>query len=196
MKKLFLTAVTVLFILAGCSSDVSSDANAQEIPAEIKERADAFIMTRTSIEYFRSYFKLDEKLSKLDTPYYSLAYRYQIPEKPFVDERVVIIIDTAGNISEKGSLPGIPVCVRDSAFCSFNIDEKGAIKIAEENGIGKGMKLKAEFKWDEKYSAYIWEVLSVEESSEGTHGFRGRGEKILIDPNSGSVLDVSEWFVR
>ncbi len=54
---------------------------------------------------------------------------------------------------------------------------------------------KVEFKWEPKYNQYVWSILSTFEESQGSFGFRGNGEVMLIDPNSGEVLSKDTWRV-
>ena len=73
--------------------------------------------------------------------------------------------------------------------CDFVVDEKIAKQIATENGLAKGIiDWKIDFLWDAKYNKYVWQLLSTIKESKGESGYRGEGEKIIIDPNNASVI--------
>jgi hypothetical protein len=197
MKTLFGLVLMTIVLSAGCGADISSETNAQNIPDEIIIRTNAYLMQRMSIDYFKEYISLDPQNSAADSPYYQVAYRFRIPGKDFVDEPLKIFTDMDGNVLDSMSIAGVPICVRDTALCSFNIDERSAINIAEKSGLkGSQDKLKTDFKWSTEFNRYVWEIRLIKEESQGSHGYRGSGETVVIDPNSGEVLHKGEWFVR
>jgi hypothetical protein len=195
MKKIFFFIITAVFFIsaAGCSSSTGQQ---KSVPEEIKRLADTYITERTGEELFESSFRYDSAKSSADSVYYNLVYRFSIPGKEYIDEEIKIIIDSSGTVINK-PVQGIPECIKDPSQCEFNVSEREAVGIAEDNGLEKGKKgLLAEFVWQPEYSRYVWKVNSVTSESEGTHGYRGSGEVIIINPASGMVLDKSEWFVR
>lgn len=81
--------------------------------------------------------------------------------------------------------------------CDFNITEEKAIKIATDNGLEKGIKpWKTGFIWDPNLKQYTWHILSTSSESKSSEGFRGNGKEIIIDPNSGLVLEMNDWHVN
>jgi hypothetical protein len=185
-------AITIAFT-AGCSSGVGQQ---NSIPEEIKLITDSYIAERTGEEFFNAYIELAGTGISADSQNYNLVYRFNIPGKDYINEEIRIITDMNGDIINI-PVPGIPGCTKDASLCEFNIDEKEAKKIAEDNGLSRGKKgFKTDFTWQPEYERYVWKISSVIDESEGTHGYRGSGEVIIINPASGAVLDKSEWFVR
>jgi hypothetical protein len=195
MKKIFffLSIIVVISVIAGCSSAISQQIR---VPEEVIEGTNQYIIQKTGDEFFNSFIKVDSERSSGDSDYFYVVYKLQDPDKKYIDEEIRIIVDSIGHIVNE-PVPGIPDCINDKASCSFNIDEAEAKKIAADNGLSKGKKgWKSEFTWQPEYSRYVWKISSVEYESEGSHGYRGNGEVIIIDSSSGQVLDKSEWFVR
>jgi hypothetical protein len=186
-----LNILLVIVIMSGCSSSISQQIDA---PEEIRNSADKYISERTGDEFFKSYINLLSAKTGADS-LYTLIYRFHIPGNPYIDEEIRIITDKNGKI-RNAPVTGIPECMTDTASCEFNIDESEAIKIAVDNGLSKGKGWRTDFAWQPEYNRYVWKISSVHYESEGTHGYRGNGEIIIIDPGKGMVLDKSEWYVR
>jgi PBP1b-binding outer membrane lipoprotein LpoB len=194
MKKVmfYLNAAAVIILLSGCSSSISQQ---NSVPEEVYQVTDSFIIEKTGEQFFNSYIKASASESKADSIYYNVIYRFIIAELD-IDKEIVIIVNQSGNIVND-PVPGLPDCRKDTTSCQFNINESEAKKIAEDNGLSKGIKeWMTDFQWQPEYERYIWNISSVLNESEGTHGYRGNGEVILIDPSSGMVLDKSTWFIR
>jgi hypothetical protein len=195
MKRIFFffNIVIVITGIAGCSSGIGQQNN---VPEEVIAGTNEYIIQKTGEAFFNSYIKIDAGKSTGDSNYYNIVYKLQDPGKEYVDEEIKITVDSLGNIVNE-PVPGLPDCINDKTACSFNVDEAEAKKIAADNGLSKGRKgWKTEFTWQPEYSRYVWKITSVEYESEGSHGYRGNGEVIIIDSSSGQVLDKSEWFVR
>jgi hypothetical protein len=119
-----------------------------------------------------------------------------MPDKPYVDSKIKFTVDTTGQIIDKENAVGLPDCLSNPEKCRFNINEEQAKQIAKENGFKEGIKdWKVEFKWEPKYNQYVWSILSTLEGSQGSFGFRGNGEILLIDPDSGKIISKDTWRV-
>ncbi|MBP7542614.1 MAG: hypothetical protein KA747_03300, partial [Ignavibacteriaceae bacterium] len=72
-----------------------------------------------------------------------------------------------------------------------------AFKIAIKEGLKPGIKeWSQKFLWNAKFNRYVWQIISTLEESQGSQGFRGSGEEIIIDASTGEKLDFNEWKVR
>jgi hypothetical protein len=173
------------------------------IPAEVLARAGEYAISKVGETFFDSCMTLMwARFEPLDpdhidrgnipdwlrSPRYIVLYRLRIPEKPFVDEVVVVNIKQDGGwFKDTADDEGLPDCVSNPAECEFPIDEDAAIEIAKKAGLQTGVKpWKADFRWrGRKYGTYVWEV---ENTLSDTHG-----EAVLIDANSGAVLEMGRW---
>lgn len=200
MKKIFyivfiLTMMpAAAFFLYGCGCACDSAGEA-DIPATVKQNADQVIISRTGKDFFDQYITLDLNRSKVIPPDYFVVYRMVIPDKPFVNETIEFTVDAEGKLNKKFSVTGIPECL--SGGCAFEINEQEAIDIAAKAGMEKGIKeWKAAFAWDDNYNRYVWRVISVTSESPNSQGTRSSGKDILIDTNTGEILQSNDWHVR
>lgn len=197
--KLFFSCFLLLsfyFLLVSCSgsSCVKNEAN---IPPEILEKGNQFIITKTGEEFFNQYISPDfSKFKQLANGYF-LAYRFTIPEKPFVNGSIRFTIDSLGNVLSDKEISGIPDCIHSPEDCEFVIDEQQAVRIAKENDLDEGIKeWRKSFMWNSTYNKYVWQILSTLKESVGDFGYRGNGIEMIIDPNSGEVLALTEWRIN
>lgn len=200
MKKIFyiffftamIPAVILLFSGCGCSCDSAQEA---DIPENVIKNADQVVIARTGKDFFDQYIKLDLNRSKVISPDYFVVYRLVIPEKPYVNETIEFTVNTEGNLNNNFAVTGIPECA--SGGCAFEISEEEAIDIALKAGTNKEVKeWKAAFAWNEKFNKYVWRVVAVTSESPNSQGGRSSGKDLLIDANSGEVLENNDWHVR
>jgi hypothetical protein len=189
---ILLIAGTTVFYSCSCSYTDAQTA----IPEKVLKNSNDFIVSRVGKEFFNKYIKPDYKdIKEINSKYY-MVYSFKMPEKPYVDTKIKFAVDTTGRVVERDNITGLPDCFSSPEKCQFNIDEEQAIKIAKENKFEQGIKeWKVEFKWDPKYDQYVWSILSTLKESKGTFGFRGSGEILLIDPDSGKVIAKNTWRV-
>ncbi len=186
---------TTSFLYNGCSCKTYGEDS--QIPLNIFKKADSFIISKTGDEFFKKYITTDFIKSKHITPNYLMVYRFCMPEKPFINEEIRFTVDSAGSILKKYEVVGIPVCNTNPNNCDFVVDEKIAKQIATQNGLAKGIKdWKIDFEWESTYSKYVWIILSTNRENKGEFGYRGEGEKIIIDPNDASVLNKDTWKIN
>jgi hypothetical protein len=183
-----------LFIDAcGCSSCSSQEETV--VPSDLLKKANDYIKQRTGNDFFEKYISPDFIRTKITPPYYFLTYRLIMPDKPYVNSVIQFSIDSTGNVIKERDIIGIPDCIEGG--CNFNVTEEQAIKIAKDSGMEKGIKpWKTGFLWDPKLKQYVWHILSTSSESQSSEGFRGYGKEIIIDPNSGLVLEMNDWHVN
>lgn len=182
---------------SGCSCKPCSENENSEIPLNVLKKADSFITSKTGDDFFKKYITIDFSKSKHIEPNYLMVYKFYIPEKPFVDEEIRFTVDSTGKVLTQYEIVGIPDCNSKPSECDFVIDEKIAKQIAAQNGFAKGiMDWKVDFLWDAKYNKYVWQLLSTTSENKDEAGYRGEGEKIIIDANNASVLVKGTWKIN
>ena len=194
--SVFLIVSTIL-IYSGCSCEPCSKKEESQIPLEVLKKADRFIIAKTGEDFFNKYITADFSQSKHIEPNYLMVYKLYIPEKPFVDGLIRFTTDSVGNILTKYEVVGIPDCNSGPTNCDFVVDEKIAKQIASQSGLSKGINdWKINFIWDAKYNKYVWQILSTLKENKGEFGYRGEGERMLIDPNNAFVVIKDTWRVN
>ncbi len=198
MKKIILivTALLVGFLIYSCSCTSCGSKEEANVPLDVLEKADSFIVSKTGEQFFNNYLTVDFFRSKHTAPYYEMVYRLYIPEKSYVDVLIKFTVDSVGNVVENRDIIGIPNCRFYPQECEFNIDEQTARQIAAENSLGEGIKeWKVGFIWNAKYDKYVWHILSTLEEMEGEFGYRAKGKEAIIDPSNGEVIALNDWNI-
>jgi hypothetical protein len=191
---MFFLLISFSFVLYSCACNCAAQEDA-EIPSSVIKKADQIIVEKTGKEFFEAYIDLDLRRSKLTADHYVMVYRLIIPDKPYVNEVIEFSVDKNGNLLKEKNARGIPNCIEGE--CGFDIDEGRAREIAKESGLDEGIiDWKTSFTWNDKHNLYIWQILATEYETQGSEGYKGNGEEILIDANSGKILEKNEWFVR
>ena len=187
-----ISAIVILFVSAfiyygcGCACGTVDET---DVPASVLKNADDVIIAKTGHDFFEKYITIDLRRTKYLPPDYFLVYRLIMPEKPYVNETIEFTVDANGKLNESFPVKGLPDCANGG--CDFSIDEAKAIEIAKENGLDKGIKdWQTIFSWNEKNNTYAWYVLSTLKEGEGV---RTGGKEIIIDGNTGKVLEQNEW---
>ena len=183
---------TVTFFACSCSCTDSQSS----VPDQVLKNSNEFIISKVGKDFFDKNIKPDFQNSKKIGSQYFMVYSFNMPDKRYVDSKIKFTVDTTGQIVDKKNVTGLPDCLSNPEKCRFNIDEEQAKKIAKENEFKEGIKdWKVEFKWEPKYNQYVWSILSTLEESKGSFGFRGNGEILLIDPDSGKIISRDTWRV-
>jgi len=198
MKKAFLivTALLVGFLIYSCSCLTCGSKEEANVPLEVLEKADSFIVSKTGGEFFNNYITIDFFRTKHTAPYYEMVYSLYMPEKTYVDVLIKFTVDSVGNIVEKRDIIGIPNCRYYPQECEFIIDGQAARQIATENGLEAGIKeWKVGFIWNAKYGKYVWHILSTLEEMEGEFGYRAKGKEAIINPSTGEVITLNDWNI-
>jgi len=167
------------------------------VPEKIKEKVDNYIAAKTGEDFFVKYVSLNETASFFDSVKYYWVYDISIPGKEWVTGKIDLFTDSLGNIDQLMEVNGIPDCGTNPNGCSFDITPNQAFKIAIKEGLKPGIKeWSQKFLWNAKFNKYVWQIISTLEESQGSQGFRGSGEEIIIDASTGEKLDFNEWKVR
>ena len=190
--------IAAFSILAnGCRCVPCSQKEEVQIPENVIKKAGKFIISKTRGEFFNKYITADFSQSKHIAPNYLMVYKFYMPEKPFVNEQIRFTIDSTGNILKQYEIVGIPDCNLNPMNCDFIVDEQMAKQIASENGLSNGInEWKVDFVWDAKYNKYVWSLLSTLKESRGEFGYRGEGEKLIIDATNASVISKDSWKIN
>ncbi|MCJ7555127.1 MAG: hypothetical protein MUO34_14745 [Ignavibacteriaceae bacterium] len=185
-----------LFLINACSCSSSAQQEAN-IPSEVLEKGNRFIISKTGEEFFKKYIQPDFSKSKEIKEGYFLLYNFYMPEKPFVNGMIRLTVDSTGTVLTDREISGIPNCIQTPTDCVFIIDENQAVEIAKQNKLEEGIKeWHKGFVWDVNYNKYIWRILSTLHEMIGDFGYRGNGTQIIIDPNSGDVLAIDDWRIN
>jgi hypothetical protein len=192
---IIISLVLLSFLINACRCPSCSRQEETVVPKDLLNRANDYIKQSTGNDFFEKYISPDFVRTKFTPPYYFLTYRLIMPGKPFVNTVIQFSIDSTGSVVKDRDIIGIPNCIEGG--CSFNITEEQAVKIAKDSGLDKGIKSwKTGFIWDPNLKQYTWHILSTSSESQSSEGFRGNGKEIIIDPNSGLVLEMNDWHVN
>lgn len=205
MKNLTLT-ILILFsslLLYGCACtsakqntiSLTSEKKTQ-IPAGIIQKGNEVISSRTGDDFFEKFIKFNSVKSIEIPEGYYLAYSFTMSGKDYIDEEISFILDKQGILKPGFDIAGIPECNSDTSKCQFNITREMAVDIAGKADLQQGIReWSVSFEWDSKLGKYIWLISSTLSESTGSQGKKGKGEKLLIDANSGEVISKTEWKV-
>ena len=200
-KNSLLIAITTIIILSAilisCKCRACSNEEEISVPDEILEKSNSFIISNTGKEFFNNYITVDLYNTKHILSTYEMAYKFIIPEKPYVSATIKFTVDSTGNVMKNRDIVGIPKCLNFPEQCEFNIDEKRARQLAEENALNPGIRdWKAGFSWDYKLEKYVWRILStLTELGEGDH-YKATGQEVVIDPNTGEIIAFNDWRIN
>jgi hypothetical protein len=184
------SAITFYSCSCGCLESQSI------VPGDVLKKSNQFIISKTGQEYFDKYIKPDFQETKKSHSQYQMVYNFKIPDKSYVDAKIKFTVDSTGQVTDTKNVSGLPDCLSSPEKCEFNINKEQAIQIAEKNNFAKGIKdWKIEFKWDPEKNQYVWSILSTLQETKSSAGFRGSGEIMLIDPNSGEIISQKPWHV-
>jgi hypothetical protein len=167
------------------------------VPEEIVNVAQEYVVARVGKDAFARYFVYDDSASahifprKEDgdstQPYRIVKYALKIDAVPEYDRRAILKLDDEGKLLRDPR--GVPDCVKDSSECEFNVNEAAARRIAADAGLKPGIReWHAQFLWHPELG-YIWAVESLLDKDSR----RWSGESLLIDANTGEVLERRDW---
>jgi len=189
--------ILLVSLLTACKCRACDDQEKGTVPIEVLAKADSFIVTSTGREFFNQYIKPDFARTRYTPPYYEMAYRFFMPEKPYVDALIKFTVDSVGNVLKNRDIVGIPRCLNFPEECDFNIDEQSARQIAVEMELKDGIKeWDAGFMWDFKLQKYVWRILSTLTELGSDENYKATGQEMIIDPVTGEVLALNDWRVN
>lgn len=197
ISLLIIAVLISIAVLTSCKCRTCQDQEQDSVPLEILTKADSFIIASTGKEFFQSYITPDFARTKHTPPYYEIAYKFFMPDKPYVDAIIKFTVDSVGNVIKNRDIVGIPRCLNFPEECDFNIDEQTARQIAGNMGLKDGVKeWDAGFMWDFKFNRYVWRILSTLTELGSDENYKATGQEMLIDPNSGEVLALNDWRIN
>ena len=195
---LFFFVVSALsWVTYSCSCSSCSKEEEAQVPVDVLNKANKFITSKTGEEFFNNYITPDFVRTKHTPPYYEMAYRLFVPEKPYVNTTITFTVDSVGNVVTNRDIIGIPNCGSHPSQCNWQIDRETALGIAEKYGLEKGIRdWQAGFIWNPERQIYVWHILSTIREFEGDFGYRGSGKEMIIDPVNGDLLAINDWHIR
>jgi len=201
IKTSLLVSALTLFIIAAtltsCKCRACEDQEENSVPLEVLTKADSFIVASTSKDFFDKYITADFARTRHTPPYYEMAYKFFIPEKPYVDATIKFTVDSVGNVMKNRDIVGIPRCKNFPEECDFNIDESTARQIASDMELKEGIKeWDASFMWDFKLQRYVWRILSTLTELGSDENYKATGQEMIVDPVTGEVLALNDWRIN
>jgi hypothetical protein len=211
---LILAIVSIALIFATQFTLSSSVTLARHnIPISIVEKSNQFIISKFGQDFFDNYIQYSKSESYyivpdkylldhpeivahefLLKPYYHMEYTFKMPEKPFVDELIQFSVDTNGTVIAGSEVSGIPDLINNPSAANFTMDEAQARVIAKNAGLEDGIAdWTTSFHWFAgNLNTYVWSIQNtLQEDSKFAYSANGR--EIIIDANSGKVLNIVEW---
>ena len=201
MKYLTLAVVTFCIIaISACTcSTCGKQSDFPEFPQTVKDGAENYIINKTGKDFFDKNIFPNLLSSKKLNGLYEMHYIFRMIDYDFVNEPIVIFLDSLGVVNEKYEVRGIPECLENEENCTFNIDEKKAIEIAKENNLAEGIRdWEVSFRWYAKLKQYVWHIISTKKEIGNIDSdmYKADGEEIIINPYSGEVLFKTDWKIN
>jgi len=201
IKTSLLVSALTLFIIAAtltsCKCRACEDQEENSVPLEVLTKADSFIVASTSKDFFDKYITADFARTRHTPPYYEMAYKFFMPEKPYVDATIKFTVDSVGSVMKNRDIVGIPRCKNFPEECDFNIDEQTARQIASDMELKEGIKeWDASFMWDFKLQRYVWRILSTLTELGSDENYKATGQEMIVDPVTGEVLALNDWRIN
>ena len=194
---LFIFGFISILVITSCKCLSCEKQEEASVPKEILEKADAFIIKTTGDEFFKKYITPDFYRTKVHPGFYEMAYKFFMPEKPYVNATIKFMVDSIGNVMKNRDIVGIPRCKNFPRECDFNIDEATAKQIAANKGLKEGVKeWDAGFLWDFKLKRYVWRILSTTREFGTEESYKAAGQEMVIDPTTGEVLALNDWHIN
>jgi hypothetical protein len=192
-----LIAIVVISLFSTCKCRACEEQEEGAVPLEVLSKADSFIVSITGKEFFDKYITADFARTRFIPPYFEMAYKFFIPEKPYVNVTIKFTVDSVGNVLMNRDIVGIPRCKNIPEECDFNIDENAARQIAKVYELKEGIRdWDAAFLWDFKLQRYVWRILSTLTEYNYEDNYKATGQEMVIDPNTGEVLALNDWRVN
>jgi hypothetical protein len=196
MIKLFLTLIAGMFLFSGCCNCGVTQSNT-DIPAEILEKANSFVISKSGKDFFESYIKYDKHNTIKTETGYLIVYNFSVPDKPGIKGIIRFNADEEGNVIRDKEITGIPDCLANPDDCVFGKSKEDAIRTAYAVNFKEGIKeWDVNFIWSSRNNKYVWEIRSTLEETKVGDRYKGHGLILLIDPGSGNVIDTREWRVN
>jgi len=170
---------------------------ARAIPRPVLAGAETLVVQRVGMRFYQKYMTLDSSACRFSdgtettrTPHWTLIYRVRNGEGP--PNAIAIDVDGSGRRFGPQPVRGTPNCLHEPTACEFALDEEAARSAACKAGLAPGNKpWKVQFQFVYgSWQRYAWTV----QSTHGDGPCDAKGESYTIDPDTGQVLERSEWF--
>ena len=195
--KVFVAVAVLGCLYYSCGHTSSNKQMETDIPINIIQEANLFVVSKTGAKFFHNYISLDKIKTKHYPPNYQMVYNLFIPDKPFVKSLITFSVDSSSMVIATRDILGIPNCNKNPALCDWQVDKDSALAIAEEQGLAKGIKdWKIAFLWNPERQMYVWRILTTLREFQGDFGYKGSGKEMLINPANGDVLALTGWQIN
>jgi len=201
MKKIiFVAALIILLISAACTCNTcGKQSELPSFPEKVKDGAALYIESQTGKDFFDKYIFPDLLHSKKVNYLYEMHYVFRMIDYDFVNEPIILYVDSTGTVDRNYVIKGIPNCRDNEEDCTFNINKEKAIEIAEQNNLSEGVRdWDVSFRWHSKFKKYVWHVISTtkEMGELDSKMYKAEGEEIVINPYDGKVLLQRDWKIN
>jgi hypothetical protein len=192
-----LLTLMIINLLTSCKCRACEDKEEGTVPLEIVTKSNDFIISITGKDFFEKYITPDFARTKNIPPDYEMAYKLFMPDKPYVNATIKFTVDSLGKVLNNRDVVGIPRCISFPEQCDFNIDEQSAKQIASNMELQEGVRdWEVGFMWDSNLQRYVWRILATLSEFGGEENYRGTGQEMIIDPNTGEVLELNDWKIN
>ena len=131
----------ILLLLNSCSCKTcGTNSEALQVPGYVFEKTDRFIKSKVGTDFFENHIHPDYKNSKMKGDKFEVRYKFRMIDYDFVNEEVLIVTDSSGNITKGSLIKGIPNCMNEQSGCEFKIDRNRAVEIGVANYLPEGIK--------------------------------------------------------
>ena len=169
---------------------------ARAIPRPVLCGAETLVVQRVGKPFFQKHMALDFSASRFSpgtestaAPHWTVVYR--VRNNKGAPNAIDVEVDGSGRPFGDQPVRGALDCVREPTACEFALDEGAARSAARKAGLAPGITpWNVQFQFVHgSWQRYAWTVLSTQGD-----GCNARGESYMIDPNTGRILEKSEWF--
>src|SRR5207249_7693647 len=129
-----------------------------------------------------------------NTPRWMLAYKLEMPSKPWVEGNISFEVDSAGAWVGDLGFYGISDCINHPEECTFSVKQESAVRTAKRAKFEAGLKeWTAEFQWQAvaQPSSYAWIISNT--LSLSRDGCSGSGQSMIVDASTGKILTTTNW---
>lgn len=193
-----LSIIFAVMLFNACTCKTCGIKNEQQpVPDYVFYKTDKYIQMKVGRDFFEKYIHADYKNSIKKRDKYEVRYNFRMIDYDFVDEEILIVTDSSGNILNGALSKGIPSCMNETGGCDFKINKNRAIEIGVANSLPEGIKEWAvEFRWSELVNKYVWHIITTTAEFGGVENYKAEGEELMIDPVNGDILKKRMWSIR
>ncbi len=192
-----LPVILALIAMYSCSCKTCGiNSDGIEVPESVFARTDKFIQSKVGKDFFDNYIHADYMNSRKKGDKHEVRYNFRMIDYDFVDEEILIVTDSLGNIPKGSLVKGIPNCMNGEG-CDFTIDKNRAVEIGVANYLPEGIKeWMVDFRWSEVARKYVWHLIATTSEFGSGNNYKAEGEELFIDPVSGEALKKRMWSIK